>query len=168
MTKEVVAKLNHLHIAPRKVRLVAYAIKGLTANEAEAQLLFRPQRSSKDLLALLRSAVANAKNNFKLNPDNLFVKAVRVDQGPTLKRFLPRAMGRATPLHKKTCHVVLILSEMPQSKAARFNIAVVKKSKKTKEAKAVKPKSEIKESPVKKAGEKKPGFFKKIFNRKSV
>jgi len=125
----VTAKLKHLHIAPRKVRLVANAIKGLSVNEAEAQLLFRAKRSSHVILQLLRSAVANAKNNQKLNPSNLIVKNIQVDQGPTLKRFLPRAMGRATPIHKKTSHISLILEESPKAKMPRFNIAAAKKVK---------------------------------------
>ena len=105
-----IAKLNYLHIAPRKVRLVANALRGLSVNEAEAQLLFRPQRSSEPLLKLLRSAVANAKNSQKLNADKLVIEAIQVNQGPMLKRFMPRAMGRATPIHKKMSHVILVLA----------------------------------------------------------
>src|SRR3989338_10212312 len=108
---KVTAKLNYLQIAPRKVRLIANALKGLAVNEAEAQLLFRPQRPAKPILDLLRSAVASAKYNHKLNPDKLMVSGIKVDQGPMIKRFLPRAMGRATPLQKKMSHVSLILEE---------------------------------------------------------
>src|SRR3989344_4487325 len=77
---QVIAKLNHLHIAPRKVRLVADGIKGLSVNEAEAQLMFRPQRSSGPLLKLLRSAVANAKNNNKLSEAKLAVKKIKTSK----------------------------------------------------------------------------------------
>ena len=168
MNIQVTAKLNHLHIAPRKVRLVAMAIKGLSVNEAEAQLMFRPQRSSKPILALLRSAVANAKNNQKLDSENLYVQSIRVDQGPTMKRSLPRAMGRATPIHKKTSHVSLVLEEKQKTKSSRFNIAIAKKVKKSKEKneKMAKPKME-----VEKQGQKpkeKAGIFKRLFRRKSV
>ncbi|MBI4991928.1 MAG: 50S ribosomal protein L22 [Candidatus Harrisonbacteria bacterium] len=168
MTK-VIAKLNHLHVAPRKVRLVASALKGLSVNEAEAQLLFRPQRSGKPLLQLLRSAIANAKNNYKLNTDNLFIESIRVDQGPMMKRFLPRAMGRATPIQKKTSHVLLIVEDREKAKAPRFNIAEVKKAKlpkKEKAGKVTKPKLEIEKHEQK--PKEKVGFFKKIFQRKSV
>ncbi len=166
---QVTAKLNHLHIAPRKVRLVANAIKGLSANEAEAQLLFRPQRSSEPLLKLLRSAIANAKNNQKLNPDALFVQSIQVNQGPTMKRFLPRAMGRATPIHKKTSHVIIVLGEKSAS-SPKFNIpAAAKKAKTSKvpKAKPVKSKSEPENSSQQKPKEK-AGFLKRVFNRKSV
>lgn len=167
---QVTAKLNYLHIAPRKVRLVANALKGLSVNEAEAQLLFRPQRSSEPLLKLLRSAVANAKNNQKLNADKLVIENIQVNQGPMLKRFMPRAMGRATPIHKKMSHVILVIAEKEKMPASRFQISVAKKvklpEKETKESKEKKPKLEIKNE-TKKVKEK-AGFLKRIFNRKSV
>lgn len=167
---QVIAKLNHLHIAPRKVRLVANAIKGLSINEAEAQLLFRPQRSSEPLLKLLRSAIANAKNNQKMNPDTLFVQSIKVDQGPTMKRFLPRAMGRATPIHKKTSHVVIVLGEKAELAAPKFNIPTT--AKKVKAPKASKAKSAKSKSDAEIASQQKPkekvGIFKRMFRRKSV
>lgn len=168
MTK-ITAKLNHLRIAPRKVRLVANAIKGLSVNEAEAQLLFRPKHSSRPLLDLLRSAVANAQNNHKLNPDKLVVEEIRVDQGPTLKRFLPRAMGRATPIHKKTSHVSLVLTESKKGALPRFHIAITKKGRITKKSEQKKPKLTLEKEriqPVK--TQEKVGIFKRIFRRKSV
>jgi large subunit ribosomal protein L22 len=109
--KTQTAKLRYLHIAPRKVRLVANAIKGLSVNEAEAQLLMSPRRPASDLIKLLRSAVANAKHNAQLSPERLFVKEIRVDQGPMLERYMPRAMGRATAIQKKSSHVTLVLAE---------------------------------------------------------
>ena len=168
MMKQVTAKLNHLHIAPRKVRLVASALKGLSVNEAEAQLLFRPQRSSKPLLGLLRSAVANAKNNQKLNPEHLVIQSIRVDQGPTMKRSLPRAMGRATPIHKKTSHISLVLEERLKAKAGRFNVVSPKKAKlPRKDGKVAKPKIAAEKREVQKPKEK-AGLFKRMFQRKSV
>src|SRR3989338_2730142 len=143
---KVTAKLNYLHIAPRKVRLIANALKGLSVNEAEAQLLFRPQRSAKPLLDLLRSAAANAKYNYKLNPDKLMIGSIKVDQGPMIKRSMPRAMGRATPIQKKMSHISLILEERPQVKTPRFNIVTAKKEKPSKskrEGKVVKQKMEV-------------------------
>ncbi|MBI3046607.1 MAG: 50S ribosomal protein L22 [Candidatus Harrisonbacteria bacterium] len=165
MTK-VTAKLNYLHIAPRKVRLIANALKGLSVNEAEAQLLFRPQRPAKPLLDLLRSAAASAKYNHKLNPDKLIISSIKVDQGPMIKRSLPRAMGRATPLQKKMSHISLILEEKSLVKSPRFNIVITKKEKTPKkESKAVKPKIGV--AKVAKPKEQ-VGFFRKMFNRKSV
>ena len=168
--EKITVKLNYLHVAPRKVRLVVNALKGLSTNEAEAQLLFRPKRSSGAVLKLLRSAIANAKNNHKLNPENLFIKNIQVNQGPMLKRFLPRAMGRATPLQKKMSHIILTLGEKEKAKKSRFSIPALKKTKVPKKEKAAK-KAEVKSGYEHAAHPKaggKPGFFKRIFNRKSV
>lgn len=119
--KTQVAKLNYLRIAPRKVRLVANLIKGMQVSEAEAQLLVNPKRASESVLKLLRSAVSNAKNN-KLAVEKLVVKEVRVDEGPVLKRWMPRAQGRATPIHKKSSHITLILAEAEKAVKSRFKI----------------------------------------------
>ena len=164
-----IAKLNDLHIAPRKVRLIANVIKGLRTQEAEAQLLMQNQRAAQPILKLLRSAIANAKNNKKMSLENLVVKSVIVNQGAMLKRFLPRAMGRATPIHKKMSHIILILEEGSAKVANRFTITgPIKKSsvKKTK-TKTVKPKANQPAREMKNVSEK-PGFFKRLFNRKSV
>jgi large subunit ribosomal protein L22 len=166
MVKETV-KLNYLHIAPRKVRLLANVIKGLPVNEAEAQLYLRPQRASKPLLKLLRSAVANAKHNQKADVDKLVVSSIWVDQGPVFKRFLPRAMGRATPIRKKTSHVTLILTESEKKFEPKFNVVTEQpKVKKEKKVKKAMPKAEIKKEMVK--PKEKAGFFKRFFQRKSV
>lgn len=158
------AQLNYLHIAPRKVRLITDTLKGLPIREAEAQLLLRPQRPVQPLLKLLRSAVSNAKNR-QMDPSKLFISSIRVDQGPMLKRSLPRAQGRATPIQKKMSHVTLVLQEKETSFTERFTInPPVKKEKKLKKE-SKKPKVEL----VKKAESvRKPGFFRRIFSRKSV
>lgn len=169
MTQQTV-QLNYLHIAPRKVRLIANALKGLSVQEAEAQLLLRPQRSAKPLLKLLRSASANIKNNQKNNPDNFLIASIRVNDGPMLKRILPRAMGRATPIHKKMSHVVLVLEESPTAVAPRFAIIPpIKKAKPDDKSKkkSVKPKG-ISDQSEKSKQREKSGFFKKMFTRKSV
>ena len=107
--KNVVAKLNNLRIAPRKVRLVAGLIKGMSVEQAKQQFDFLPKKSAEPVLKLLMSAVANAKNNFKMEEADLFVETIFVDQGRVLKRWLPRAMGRVSPILKKSSHVTLIL-----------------------------------------------------------
>lgn len=164
---QVTAKLNYLRISPRKVRLVANTLKQLSVNEAEAQLLIRTKRAAHPLLKLLRSAIANAKNK-KLDPQKLIISSMLVNEGPILKRFLPRAQGRATAIHKKTSHVTLILSEAEKPSSARFNILPpVKKEKKAKEKKLSKTKA-AEEKEIKLKVEEKPGFFKRIFRRKSV
>ena len=162
----VTAKLKHLHIAPRKVRLVANAIKDLPVNEAEAQLAMNPKKAAEPLLKLLRSAIANGKQK-GLILENLFIKESRVDQGPMLKRQMPRAMGRATMIQKKTSHISLILIEKEKSYKKRFTIIKPEKVKIKKGETSQKDKSktdELKESRPKE----KQGFVKRMFRRKSI
>jgi len=109
---EVKAQLNQLRMAPRKVRLVANLIKGLHVEDARVQLELMTKKSSDPMLKLLNSAVANAKNNNKLDESALFVSKVLVNGGPTIKRWFPRAMGRAFPIKKRTCSIILVLSEL--------------------------------------------------------
>jgi large subunit ribosomal protein L22 len=105
------AKLRHLRIAPRKVRLVADLIRGKNVEEALAILQFTNKRSSLPIAKLLQSAVANADQKEGVDVDRLFVKTITVDGGPTIKRFRPRAMGRATPILKRTSHVSIALDQ---------------------------------------------------------
>ncbi len=97
-------------MAPRKVRVVADSIKGKSVKEAENTLKFLGRRPKFPLEKLLKSAVSNAKNNFNIESAKLFVKDIRVDTGPTLKRRLPRARGMATPINKRSSHVTIVLS----------------------------------------------------------
>lgn len=106
---EIKAQLNYLRIAPRKVRLAADLLKGKKVTDAESILLHLSKRSAGPLLKLLKSAVANAKHNFDVSQDLLSVKNISVNQGSVLKRFRPRAFGRAAPLRKETSKVSLIL-----------------------------------------------------------
>ncbi len=110
MLMEIKAKLRYLRIAPRKVRLVADAIRGKSAKDASISLKFIPKRSAGPMLKLLRSAVANAKHNFNKEEEDLIVSSVRVDKGPTLKRFMPRARGVASRINKRSSHISIILS----------------------------------------------------------
>lgn len=161
---QTTAKLNYLKIAPRKVRLIANTLKGLSVQEAEAQLLLRVQRSSKPLLKLLRSAISNAKN-VKMDASKLVISSILVNQGPMLKRSLPRAMGRATPIHKKMSHVVLVLKEAEIKPNNRFVINPPAKKTSAVKKERVKPKAD--ELQGEKPKDQK-GFFKKMFQRKSV
>ncbi|MBI2640243.1 MAG: 50S ribosomal protein L22 [Candidatus Sungbacteria bacterium] len=115
---EIKAKLNYLRIAPRKVRLVADAIRGLPVLEAERRLTFLTKRAATPILKLLHSAEANAKNNFSIQKENLRVIKITVDGGPVLKRSMPRAFGKAAPIRKRTSHILLILAESEKGKAA--------------------------------------------------
>jgi large subunit ribosomal protein L22 len=108
---EVKASLNFARIAPRKVRLVADLVRGKDVNEALQILSFTNKKSAPILKKLLQSAVANADQKKTIDLDTLFVKHISVDQGPTLKRYMPRAMGRASEIKKKTSHVNLVLEE---------------------------------------------------------
>lgn len=112
---EVKASLKHLRIAPRKTRLVAAVVRGLEVNQAIKQLKFLNKKSAQSLLKLLNSAVANATNNFDLDKNNLIIKELKIEDGKTLKRWLPRAHGRATTIRKRMSHVYLTLSEIVDS-----------------------------------------------------
>ena len=168
MNQTITAKLKYLKIAPRKTRFVADLVRGLTVEEAEVQLLVNRRRAAVALLKLLRSAAASAKVA-KLAPENLFVKEIRVDQGPRLKRFMPRAFGRTTKIEKKMSHVTLVLGELEKPGARKFTIQEKpKKEKKVKPPKAEKAKEEFKEKKVAEKPKTQPGFFRRIFRRKAV
>ena len=108
---EIKAKIRMTRISPQKVRLVADAIKAKNVNEAMGLLTYMPQKGAGIMKKLLDSALANAKQKKYVDIDNLYVKNVMVDGGPTLKRFLPRAMGRATKVRKRMSHITLVLDE---------------------------------------------------------
>jgi large subunit ribosomal protein L22 len=102
--------------APRKVRVVADQIRGLEVEEAIALLEFSPRGASVPVLKLLRSAAANAENNYDLDPEEMRIEAISVDEGPTLRRYRPRARGRATRIDRKTCHVKVALTPIEESR----------------------------------------------------
>ncbi|HNS14328.1 MAG TPA: 50S ribosomal protein L22 [Syntrophorhabdaceae bacterium] len=108
---EIVAKAKMIRISPRKVRIVGDLIKKKNINEASGMLTYMPQKASFILKKLLDSAIANAKQKKYVDIDNLYIKNVIVDGGPVLKRFLPRAMGRATKIRKRISHITLVLDE---------------------------------------------------------
>lgn len=113
---EVKAQLNNLRVSPRKVRLVADLIRGKNVAIARQQLTFLVKRSSDPMLKLLNSAIANAKNNAKMNEDDLVVSRIFVDGGPVLKRHMPRAFGRAFAIKKRTSHITMVLEEIKNTK----------------------------------------------------
>ncbi|HEY5389499.1 MAG TPA: 50S ribosomal protein L22 [Solirubrobacteraceae bacterium] len=106
----VFASARYVRSSARKARLVCAHIRGKSVPEARAILAFAPRGVAKDWAKLLDSAVANAEHNFELIGDELRVKEAYADEGPTLKRFRPRAMGRATPIHKRTSHLTITLT----------------------------------------------------------
>jgi ribosomal protein L22 len=109
-TVVVRAQAKYVRHAPRKARLVVDHIRGKSIGEARAILQHTPRAAAVDVLKLLESAVANAENNHELVADDLVVRKVYVDEGPTLKRYRPRALGRATRIRKRTSHMTIQLS----------------------------------------------------------
>lgn len=105
------AVAKYIRIAPRKVRLVVDLIRGKDTDEALGILKFTPRAGSPVVEKVLKSAIANAENNHNLDANRLFVKEVYVDEGPTLKRFHPRAQGRAYSILKRTSHVTVVVAE---------------------------------------------------------
>jgi large subunit ribosomal protein L22 len=108
---EASAKLKSVRLSPQKTRLVVDMVRGKAVQEALNILKFSPQRPADVVAKLVRSAVANAEQKGIEDVDRLFVKAVFVDQGPVLKRFMPRAQGRATKIRKPTSHITVVLDE---------------------------------------------------------
>ena len=106
-TLRVSASARYLRGSTRKARLVVAAIKGRSVTEAAALLRFMPQAAAKDIAKVLKSAAANAENNHELPADDLMVLDARADEGPTMKRWQPRAQGRAFPIHKPQTHITI-------------------------------------------------------------
>src|SRR3989338_6900955 len=103
--------LNNLRIAPRKVRLVAPLLKKSLVTSAQAPLKFQSKKAALPILKLLKSAVSSAANNFNLSSEKRYIGNIFGEEGQKLKRFRPRAFGRAGAIHKKTSHITLILEE---------------------------------------------------------
>jgi large subunit ribosomal protein L22 len=112
---EVKAYAKSLRISPRKLRLVVDLVRGKKISPALAQLQFSGRAASLPVSKLLKSAVANAKHNYDLVEDNLFIKEIFADGAATLKRSMPRAQGRATPIRKRTSHLTIVLGELVDS-----------------------------------------------------
>jgi ribosomal protein L22 len=104
------ARSKYVRSAPRKARLVMDHIRGKEVEQARAILVHAPRAVAEDILKLLNSAVANAESNYELGPDELRVRKAFVDEGPTIKRFRPRALGRATRIQKRTSHMTIELT----------------------------------------------------------
>nr|WP_320115405.1 50S ribosomal protein L22 [uncultured Desulfuromonas sp.] len=109
---EAKAKLRFVRMSPQKARLVVDMIRGKNVQEALNILRFSPQKPADIVAALVKSAVANAEQKGVADVDKLYVKTITVDQGPALKRFIPRAQGRASKIRKPTSHVQVVLDEI--------------------------------------------------------
>ena len=112
------ARVRYLNIAPMKTRRVVDMIRGLPAAEAQAILAFSPQAASEPVGKVLASAIANAQNNYSLDPRTLVISEAYVDEGPTMKRFRPRAQGRAYRIRKRSSHVTIVVTSQPAATGA--------------------------------------------------
>ena len=137
MSNTAIAKLRRLRISPRKVRMVADSIRMKSATEAANILKFIPKKAAEPMEKLLHSAVANAKGN-NMKESELFIQKITVDEGPKLKRWRARSMGRANTILKRTSHVTIVLAE---TESKPKNKKPITKSKKQKDDKVkLKPK----------------------------
>lgn len=178
---EVKAKLRYYKQSPRKVRLVTNLVRNLDVKTALDQLRFANRRAAEPICKLIESAIANGKHNFELDANNLYIKQITVDDGPTLKRWRARAFGRAAMIKKRTSHVTVVLDEKIKSK--KQTKPIESKPYIKEKIKTVKKLSEIKEKDVKttktddlltseetahhKKNDKPKGFMPKIFRRKA-
>src|SRR5262245_16254026 len=108
---EVRAVAKHIRRSPRKIRLVMDAVRGKSVDEAVAILRFLPHGGADEVLKVVRSAAANAENNYSMAPEDLFIKAIFADEGPTIKRFRSRSRGMAAPILKRTSHITVVVEE---------------------------------------------------------
>ena len=109
MESKAVAK--HIRVSPRKARQVMDLIRGKDVANANAILKFMPNKGAEIISKVLNSAIANAEHNYEMDSNNLYVSKAFVDQGPTLKRFKPRAQGRADAIRKRTSHITVVVAE---------------------------------------------------------
>lgn len=163
---EVKAKLNQLRIAPRKVRSVTNLVKGKNVNEALEQLEFMVKKSTKPVIKLLNSAVANAENNFNMVRDNLFIKSIIVNEGIKLRRFRAKGFGRGEAIQKKISSINLVLAE--KVAGIRGEVKKVKSKEEQNQMQEYQNKSEtVAESPEIKT-EKKPKIQTKIGSKRNL
>lgn len=166
---EVKASARFVHVAPKKVRLVIENIKKMNADQAVDYLRFVNKSASLPVTKLLKSAIANAENNFQLDKKDLFVKSITADGGPVLKRYRPRAHGSSAAILKRTSHINLILGvkagavrkEKKELKKTDEKVKVVSPD----EVKKSGPKSSISDGDSQ--GKENKGFLKGVFQRKT-
>jgi len=108
---EAIAHARYIRMSPRKVRLVVDLVRGLSIVQADTELRFLQRAAALPVRKAIASAAANAVHNNKLSRDRLYIKAITVDQGPSLKRFRARAFGRAAPIRKRSCHITVVVTE---------------------------------------------------------
>lgn len=156
MKAKASAQLNNLRMSPRKVRLVVLAVKGMNAKEAALSLSFMNKAAARPVKKLIDSAIANAKHNHDMKEESLQIVEAYVNEGKTLRRWMPRAFGRATPLNKRSSRITLVLEgdvvEQPKKE---------KKEEKKEEVQAEEKKEEVQKGEKPEAKEEKPKAAKK-------
>ena len=158
--KEVRAAAKWVRITPRKARLVVEHIRGRTVPEARTMLAFSERAAAREIDKLLRSAVANAEANHDLIGDDLVVKTVYVDEGPTIKRWRARARGRAVRVRKRMCHITLTLAPATTATVTRAPEAPAEEKPKRAPHRKAAPKAKAETKPKAEASEKKPAAKK--------
>ena len=108
---EVKASARYIHRSPRKIRLVMDTVRGKGVDEAVAILRFMPQGGAKEIMNVVKSAAANAENNFQMAREDLYIKRIFADEGPSIKRFRARSRGMAAPILKRSSHITVIVEE---------------------------------------------------------
>jgi large subunit ribosomal protein L22 len=173
------ASARGLHLSPRKMRLVTNLLKGMNVGDAVTQLQHLNKKGAPMVAKLLKSAVANAQNNFSLNPDHLFIKSITADMGNVMKRYFPRARGSAYVIRRKLSHVNIVLEERKKAGKSKTRFNLFKKDVKSaevsidqKEATSTRPPKELgRKSEVGKTEEQikmsKVANKRRLFNRKS-
>jgi large subunit ribosomal protein L22 len=146
------AVARYVRVSPMKARRMVDLVRGLPAKEALTVLQFAPQAASEPVYKVLASAVANAENNERLDPDSLLVSEIFVDEGPTLKRFRPRAQGRAYRIRKRTCHITVAVESVPPAQNRRPAKAAGTKAAPAKAQKKAAPANAAAESAVAEEG----------------
>lgn len=152
---QVKAKLNNLRISPRKVRLVADLVRGLDVDEALDQIGISYKRASSPMKKLISSAISNGENNLGIDRDNMYIESVLVDAGPSLKRWMPKAYGRASQILKRTTQIEITLAERVEGKGRKSQEELEEARKKRMEAKMKREKELRKEAEEKEASAKK-------------
>lgn len=177
---EIKAKLSYLRISPRKVRLVTDLIRGISAVNAEQQLRFAIKKGALPVLKLLNSAIANAKHNFGIEKENLYIAKIVVNTAPMLKRWKARSRGMANPIKKRSSHIELILMEKggvhktgkkiakKEGKSIKLeNLEISKKAEKSEKLDKSEKKTAFRPEKERPTRFKKEGFGQKIFRRKA-
>jgi large subunit ribosomal protein L22 len=166
---EVQASVKHLRMSPRKARLVIDVIRKMPVLDALDQLKFVNKLAAEPIATLLKSAIANGVNTYNLEASNLYIKEIRSDEGVMLKRWMPRAHGRATSIRKRGCHIAVVLAEIKESGKKEKKVVKaaepVKLEKLAKEGEKATAKTALKTT--KEKGQKAAGEKTKMFRRKA-